>query len=159
MSNFNLVFVYAQSDADWLEERGHPHPAVRPGNCMPTTADMKWALESFDDLVFDYPRGEEELTVDKEGGGGMQIGGFDWDAPNTIPGDNFVIRGGREVLQLLTKLCERCGQLYFYPDTGDPPIILDASLDPAAVYDLWREVCEGEPEDAWRIFFEEMYGG
>jgi hypothetical protein len=158
MSNFNLVFAYDQRAADWLEGRGHPHAAVRPGNCVPTTADMKWALDSIEDFVFDSPSGEEELSVDEGNGCWMGIDGFDWDAPNTIPGDCFYIQGGPGMFQLLIKLCERCGQLYFVPDTGAPAIVLDASLDAATVYDLWIEVCQDHPYDAWTIFFEEMYG-
>jgi hypothetical protein len=158
MSNWNIISPYKRDDAKWLRERGYPRPRAWRGNSMPTTADMKWALESFDTFEFEYPSGEQELRVDAESGGLIDIRGFDWDAPTSIPGDHFVIQGELGMLQLLIKLCERCGQLYLYPDTGDPPIVLDASLDPAAVYELWTEANEQDPDKQWTFFFEEMYG-
>ena len=121
MSNFEIVMTYDDEYAEWLHQQGYPHPPVRPGNEMPTTADMKWALEAFDDLVFDYPAGEQELDVRVEGDAtaGFDVRDFDWDESNTIPGDCFVVHGHTgTILSVLIKLCERCGQLLFYPDSG-----------------------------------------
>jgi len=156
MANFELVFAYGASDAAWLQEQGYPHPAVQQGNEMPTTADMKWALEAEEGFSFEYPQADEELSGEDEAGSGFSISGFDWDEDCTIPGDSFILRGSGIILSVLIRLCERCGQLYLYPDSGAPAIVLDASLNPVAVAELYAEA--DDQEDAWAYFFQKMYG-
>jgi hypothetical protein len=157
MANFDLVSSYDEEFASWLEEQGYPHPAVRSGNEMPTTADMKWALKSEHELSFKYPRDAEgELYGEDEDGQTFSISGFDWEEERTIPGDYFTIRGSDVLLPVLVRLCGRCGQLLLYPDSGDPAIILDASLDAEAVAEVYAEA--NEQEDPWAYFFEQMYG-
>ncbi len=158
MANWALVFVYTDKSAEWLRERGYRRPAVRSGNEMPTTADMKWALKAFENLIFDVPSGEEELYgTDERTGYGFSIDGFDWDEDRTIPGDSFSIRGSHTLLPVLIKLCERCGQLYLHTEGDEPAIILDASLDAEEVLDLWREAEENGPD--WGYFYDQLYGG
>jgi hypothetical protein len=158
MANWDFVVVFDDGHAAWLRRHNYPHPAVRPGNQMPTTADMKWALQSFENLEFDYPPGERELWVKVEERTALVVQGFDWDENNTIPGDYFTVRGATDmILSVLIRLCERCGQLYLYPDSGDPAIVLEASLDPDEVRALYEEA--GEAEDPWAHFFEHMYNG
>ena len=159
MANWDFVSVYDDEAADWLREQGYPHPAVRPGNVMPTAAELKWALGAHEKLVFDYPPHGERLAAREEGRGGARfiIEGFDWKKENWTPGDYFVLRGRSAVaFSVLIKLCERCGQLYLYPDTGEPSIVLDASLDSETVSELHREA--SEREDGWEYFFEALYG-
>lgn len=159
MANWDLVSPYTAEDAAWLRNLGLPHPAVRPGNQMPTTADMKWALEADDRLVFEYPREDEELYAWVEGTqprDGLVAHGFDWDADHSIPGDHFFIRGSEVVLSVLVRLCGRCGQLFCVPDSGAPAVVLDATLDTAAVRELYDEACARV--DSWEFFFKQMYG-
>jgi hypothetical protein len=159
MANWNFVSAYDDDSVAWLREQGYFHPAVRPGNVMPTTAEMKWALEAEETLIFDYPRSDGQLRATREGGSGgtcLVLEGFDWEDARSIPGDYFTVRGSDVVLSVLIRLCARCGQLYFYPDTGDPAIVLDASLDAEAVAELHAEACE--MADGWAYFFEQMYG-
>src|SRR5579884_2440166 len=112
MANWDIVSAYKDEDAAWLREQGYPHPAVRPGNEMPTTAEMKWALEAEEGLSFEYPPAEEELYGEDEQGDGFVISGFDWSDNRTIPGDYFTVRGSEVLLSVLIRLCGRCGQLY-----------------------------------------------
>jgi hypothetical protein len=156
MSNFELISAYNEEDAAWLREQGYPHPAVRPGNEMPSTADMKWALEEDEELSFDYPRGEEELYGTNAERHGFRISGFDWDDNPSCPGEYFTVRSSDVILAALIRLCARCGQLLLYPDSGAPSIILDAALDAEAVSELYAEAVERE--DGWEYFFERMYG-
>ena len=156
MANFDLVSVYKKEDANWLREQGYPRPKARKGNEMPSTADMKWALEAEDSLSFDYPSSDQELHGEDDGGSGFVIRGFDWDDDRTIPGDHYIVRGTATILSVLIRLCERCGQLYVYPDSGDPSIVLDSSLDGKAVVELYVEAAEHP--DPWTYFFSQMYG-
>jgi hypothetical protein len=159
MANWDFVWGYDKDDAAWLHDRGYFHPAVRPGNVMPTTAEMNWALEAEETLVFDYPRSDGQFWAKQEGKPSrtcLVLEGFDWDDDRSIPGDYFTVRGSDVVLSVLIRLCAKCGQLYFYPDTGDPAIVLDASLDARAVAELHAEACE--MLDGWAYFFEQMYG-
>jgi hypothetical protein len=156
MSNFELLSAYNEKDAAWLREQGYPHPPVRRGNEMPSTADMIWALEEDDELSFDSPSGEEELYGTNAAGFGFAISGFDWDDDRSCPGEYCTVRGFDVILAALIRLCSRCGQLLLYPDSGAPSIILDATLDAEAVSELYAEAVERE--DSWEYFFEQMYG-
>ena len=158
MANWAFVFVYNDELAEALRKRGHPCPAVRPGNEMPTTADMKWALNALENLVFDIPAGEGELYgTDERSGYGFRIHGFDWDEDRTIPGESFAVRGSQTLLPVLIKLCQRCGQLFLHPEDDEPEIVLDVSLDAQAVLDLWHEADEFGHD--WEDFYEQLYGG
>ncbi len=44
MTNWDLVFPYSEEAAGWLPEQGLPHPEVRGGNRLPTTAELQTAL-------------------------------------------------------------------------------------------------------------------
>jgi hypothetical protein len=160
MANFDLVGCYNKKDAGDLRNRKLPHPKLRAKNQMPTTADLRWALDSLERASYDrWPYDEDgELVVqDEEADNWIRIDGFDWTKPNSIPGDSFTVYGrGTLTLAILIKLCERCGQLFLYPDSGEPPIILDASMDANEVNSLHQEA--NEYEDSWSFFFEEMYG-
>src|SRR5579862_8422382 len=156
MANFDFVSVYDEEDAAWLAERGYDHPAVRPGNEMPTSADMKWALEAEDTISFNRPSEEEELYGKNDNGSSFEVSGFDWDHDNSIPGEYFTVRGSSAILSVLIRLCQRCGQLYLYPDTGDPPIVLDQGSDAQAILKICAEA--RDQEDQWAYFFKHMYG-
>jgi hypothetical protein len=113
VANWTVVAPYNDEDYKWLRENGYRAPIVRKGNEMPSTADVKWVLESVEGLEFDYPIGEDELWAESEAGG-LVLRGFDWDWDKSTAGDHFLARGGDDLLTVLIRLCERCGQLYFY---------------------------------------------
>jgi hypothetical protein len=159
VANFDLVLTYTEDVAAEFRNNGLPHPPVAAGNEMPSTNDLLWALESLDNADYDVPeRGEGDLDVsDTQGRHRFRIGGFDWEDRRTTPGDSFVIYGrGPLSFALLIKLCERCGQLVLYPDSGDPAVVFDAEWDVQAVYELYCEAVR--EEDSWRFFFEQAYG-
>jgi hypothetical protein len=124
---------------------------------MPTTADMKWALLAYENLVFNIRTGERELWgTDERTGYGFSIDGFDWDEDRTIPGDSFAVRGSETLLPVLIKLCERCGQLFLHPEGDEPELVLDSSLDAQEILDLWRQA-EKNGYD-WEDYYEQLYG-
>jgi hypothetical protein len=124
---------------------------------MATTAEMKWAIEGEKGLCFDYPRpDDDEWYGQNESGAGFIVSGFDWNDDHSIPGEYFTVRGTEVILAVLTRLCERCGQLYILPDSGAPSIVLDSSLDAKVVTDLYKEA--DRQEDPWTYFFGAMYG-
>src|SRR5690349_10542207 len=98
MSNFDVVKVYTKEDAAWLREHGYPRPKARKDNQMPSTADMKWALEAEEGLSFEYPRSDQELCGEDETGSRFRIDGFGWEDDRTIPGDYFIVRGTHSLL-------------------------------------------------------------
>jgi len=139
MANWDLVVAYDSRATDWLVERGHPHPAVQPGNRLPCTAEVSSAWRKHDP--------DKVLLIDN----------FDWNDEAYVPDEAFKLRGDETVeLKVLVELCVRCGQLWMYPDTGSPAIIVDASLDIERTLRLYREVFD--PEDGWERFYLEMYG-
>jgi hypothetical protein len=157
VANFELLSPYTDDDAAWLDGEGCPHPVVRPGNRMPTTADLRWALEEGDEFAFDDPTGDDkELYGTDKRGQGFAVSGFDWDRPGSAPDDYIKVRGSEVLLPALIRLAGRCGQLFLYPDSGAPPIVIEAGLDAEAVAQVYAEACE--MEDGLAYFYERMYG-
>jgi hypothetical protein len=156
MANFDLVFVYDKKGAAEFEERGLPHPKVGAKNEMPNANDLLWAIDSLEFADYDripYSDNDELLVDHIDAGYGIRIAGFDWANRHYVPGEDFAIYGHRLLsLAILIKLCERCGQLLVYPDTGEPPIVLDATMNADAVDTLHSQ------SESWEEFFEAMYG-
>ena len=61
----------------------------------------------------------------------LLITGFALEHAVAVPRDGtFTMRGSIEVeAAVLTTVCLRCGQLLLYPDTGAPPVVVDAARD------------------------------
>ncbi len=158
MANWDFVFSYDARWEQWLAEQGYPHPPVLPCNRIPTTGDMKWALAAQGNLVLDYPAGKDRFYVYEQGAEGwtLCIDRFDWSDDNVTPDDFFKIRYWCELyFALLVTLCQRCGQLITYPDTGFTGIILDASCDPKAITLLYEEADKNDYD--WERFFHKLY--
>ena len=138
MANWDFVVPYDTRAAAWLLERQLPHPIVCQGNRLPTTGEVVSAWRHFDL--------SQSILID----------GFDWDDATSVPNESFKIRGDLLVtLQVLVKLCERCGQLWLYPDTGEPAIVVNQSTDAARVVDLLTVA--GKTNDSWHYFYNNMY--
>jgi hypothetical protein len=161
LANWDFVFPYNQEHKEWFLQQNLPHPDVMVGNRLPTTADMKWALEQREDIIFDYPPGCEEMVVYERNATGYEIciSGFDWAIDTALPQhDSFKMRWmGVLRSAILTSLCQRCGQLLMWPDTGVPAIIFQADQDSLVVAKIWSDSIVHE-ENAWAHFFERMYG-
>jgi hypothetical protein len=157
VANFELLSPYTKDDAAWLDGEGCPHPAVRSGNRMPTTAELRSALETGDEFEFDDPTADDdELYGTDSNGQGFAISGFDWDRPGSAPDEYIKVRGSEVILPALIRLAEKCGQLFLYPDSGAPPIVVEPDLDADAVAELYAEACERE--DGLTYFYEQLYG-
>jgi hypothetical protein len=128
VANWHLVVAYDERAAGWLTGQGYQHPAVHPGNRLPTLPEIEAAARA------------------------LSIGP---DAPLVIDGvgmaDSFTIRGDLVLeLHLLRKLSEQSGQLWVYPDSGSPAIVVDPSTDPEAVAAAW--LAAQSAEDCWAAF-------
>ena len=158
MANWDFVFAYDTRFEEWLTEQGYPHPPVRPGNHLSTTTDMKWALGEQTNLLVNYPAWRDRLYIYGLGMDGfvLCIDGFDWDDDTAVPDECFRIRYMSDLqCVLLVTLCQRCGQLYIYRDTGEPAVIFEPESDPSEIYEAY---CAAEDaEDAWTQFFGKMY--
>jgi hypothetical protein len=139
MSNWDYVFTYDDTAASWLGDQGCPAPSVSQGNRLPTTAEL---TQAFADLA-----NAEHIVIDS----------FDWESPEATPDEAFRLKGDcRVALTRLRSLSAQCGQLWFYPDTGEPAIVVDPGLDPAETERL--HTASLEEEDSWQFFYKSMYG-
>lgn len=134
MSNWDFVFAYDDRAAEWLAAQALPHPAVRPGNRFPTEAEAAAACQTL---------------------------GFGPDSPIRVafsranPGE-FKVRGDLlQELRLLRLLCASCGQLWLYPDTGEPAIVVDAALLPERTDATYARALAAD--DSWAAFHRSMY--
>jgi len=128
VANWHIVAAYDEQAADWLAGHGYLHPRVRPGNSMPTPAEIEEAVRTLG-LEPDVP-----LAIGDAG----------------LP-DSFAIRGDLVLeLRLLRKLSERAGQLWLYPDCGSPAIVVDPATDPEAVATAWLRSLRAD--DPWAAF-------
>lgn len=132
MANWDIVLPYDNRATDWLSDFGYPHPAARPGNRLPSDEELRLAWNALG-LGSDDP-----LLVDR------------YDEAMSVRGDMVL------ELRFLRLLSERCGQLWLYPDTGYPAIIVDASLIPEQVASMWLEALAAD--DCWAVFYEQAYG-
>jgi hypothetical protein len=143
MANWDNVFPYDQTIADWLAEQGYPRPDCGAGNRLPTTGELYAALKALGHF-------KEPLNVN--------VDRFDWDDLSSAPESLFTIRGELDAeLRLLAKLSETCGQFYVHPDGGEPAMVVEAGLDLARIAAIYEEVAYGE--DGWTRFFKAAYGG
>jgi hypothetical protein len=137
VSNWDFVVPYTTEATAWLVEQGFPHPAAAIGNRAPTLDELNQALAAVDDSL---------VQVDLEA---FQHG------PNA--GQSFRLRG--EIVQeltLLRQLATVCGQLWLYPDTGEPAVIVDESTDPRHVGNAWLR-CRAAA-NAWQAFYVDVHG-
>src|SRR4051794_32136473 len=91
--NWHLVMAYDERATEWLASQGYQHPPARPGNRLPTLAEIGQAADAL---------------------------GIGPDAPLLVDGvgvaDSFTIRGDLVLeLRLLRRLSEQAGQLWVYP--------------------------------------------
>jgi hypothetical protein len=127
MATWDFVTVYCEEAAAWLADQGYAHPPLRPDNRLPTPDEVEAVARSLD---YDWSR----LVVD-----GLGVG------------DSFMLRGDKAAeLTLLRRLAERAGQLWLYPGSGDPAIVVDATTDPDAVAAAWHRSLDAP--DSWAAF-------
>lgn len=138
MPTWHYVIEYGQQVWDWLESECYPHPALREGNRLPSTGDLKWALEATENPPV------ASLIIDDT---------FDWNDDAFIP-KSVRMRGELLAeLQLLIKLSERCGPLLLYE--AGLPVVTEAAQDALVVSKLNEELAW--VEDGERRFFRKMY--
>jgi hypothetical protein len=137
MANWDFITEFNSEASDWLEQQNLPHPSVSNSK-MPTTQQILSAWKLYDE--------RDSVLID----------GFRWDAPDYVPADGFKMRGDRRIeLQILRTICEHCGRLWLYPDTGEPAIIVDEATDPEQVSRFHAEC--GRLEDSWERFYRGQY--
>jgi hypothetical protein len=142
MGNWDLAIRYDERATSWLTSQELPHPRARSQNRHPTTSDIIWALQETG-----YAKSPPVILID----------GIDWNAPQFAAGDGFTIRGDRlAAIRVLKKLAQRCGQIWLYPDTGEPAIVVDESTDPESIFHL-HAACTSV-QDSWEKFYRKAYG-
>src|SRR5262249_40833016 len=102
-------------------------PPVRPGNRLPTPAEIEAAVRVLE-------IGADMLLID-----GLGVA------------DSFTVRGDLVAeLRLMRCLSERAGQLWIYPDCGSPAIVVDPDSAPEAVGAAW--LWSLDAPDSWVAF-------
>lgn len=136
MSNWDHVLPYDSQAAEWLAGKGLPHPPVAPGNRLPTQAEVSKAMAALG-FTRDSPIHVEYEDDDADSGA-------------------FTVRGDLILeLRLLQLLGKSCGQLWLYPDTGDPAIIVDARISPELTDAAYQRALR--TEDPWACFHRAAY--
>jgi hypothetical protein len=137
VGNWDFIFSYSDEHSAWLGELGLPSPAVRAGNRLPTTAELEAAWSEVD----------KDQSVLFDG---------DWPPARDQPLQALKVRGDLEnSLRVLTALARVCGQLFLYPDTGEPAIVVDAVTVPQATAKAYRESVGGDA--SWERFYSRMH--
>ncbi len=127
MANWHLVTAYDERAAEWLAVQGYRHPPARPGNRLPTPAEIEEAARALG-------IGPDALLVNGVG-----------------VADSFTVRGDLVAeLRLVRRLTERAGQLWVYPDCGSPAVVVDPTTDAEAVAAAWLRSLDSP--DPWAAF-------
>jgi hypothetical protein len=165
VSNYDLVRAYDEDYARWLDERGHPRPAVCEGNRLPTPSEVLAVLGEIPDSELEVKVGDPYVFLCPEGSGrngpywlrSQAPARSSWEDETWDALGYFTVRGGweRELLVVIA-LTARCGQLLIYPDTGAVAVIVDSQDDPSTVTHLLDEAAN-EP-DEWQAFHRLRYG-
>lgn len=138
MSNWDFITAFNTEASEWLDKQNLPHPLPSISR-MPTTEQITAAWKTFDES------------------GSVWIDGFKWDDPTYQPEHGFKMRGDRATaLHILKSICRDCGQLWMYPDTGEPAIIVHEGIAPLSVASF-HELCN-RFEDSWERFYRTQYG-
>src|SRR5262245_55360879 len=69
MSNHDFVRAYGEDYAGWLDKHGHPRPAVRAANRLPTPAEVLAVLRAIPDSELDVGTDNPYVFLSPEGSG------------------------------------------------------------------------------------------
>ena len=142
MGNWDFVFPYSDNASDWLDEQNLPHPQVRSGNRLPSTSEMKLGLCNIG--------ANKEPIV-------LLVDDFDWEDDEAIPEDAFKMRGDNLLeFCLLAELSSKCGQLWYYPDSGACAVVFDVESDPEYLHEIYLKF--QQLNDSWERFHHLVYG-
>ena len=134
MGNWNIVMQYDDQAAAWLSDEGYQHPPVSPGNRLPTPLEIEEATNAIG------IEADAMLLVDDSG------------LPRSIS-----VRGDLVLqLRLLHRLSGKSGQLWLYPDSGSPAIVIDSAIDPESVAAAWLRSLNAP--DPWAAFLGRLGG-
>jgi len=132
VANWHLIVPYDEWATEWLAAHGYRHPPVQSGNRLPTDSEIEEAVQELG-ITSNAP-----LYIDGVG-----------------VGDSFNIRGDLVLeLRLLRRLAERVGQMWVYPDSGSPAIVVDPTIDPEAVAAAWLR--SESADDSWTEFLGKL---
>jgi hypothetical protein len=176
--------VYSDGIEDWLRGEGCSVPSVRPGNRYPTMQEMVAAVEAEqlraavdDEYIMVLPPPDAPSVIQAmtrvvkfldirehqavEAANRLplsylvEIHSYGWDELNVNDKASITMRGNFPLeLFLVHNLTERCGQLLLYPDTGEPPVVVEAGCDIGRIASTWLEVVDAT--GSWGEFYERI---
>lgn len=184
MANHDFVLVYRDGIEQWLRGEGCCVPTVLPGNRYPTMQEVVAAVEAEglqalvngEDIMVlpprDAPSSIEAQThtlryMEVSGGEVVEsavrspvsylvlIHSYRWDELNVNETASITMRGNFPLeLFLVRRLTERCGQLVLYPDTGDPPVVIESGDDVGRIASVWLEAVSDQI--SWAEFYRRI---
>lgn len=182
MANYDYLLVYSDEIERWLQGEGCCVPSVLPGNRNPTMQEMVAAVEAEglravvedEEITVVPPANAPALIhgmtraikyVEVRDGELIEsrpplsylarIHSFHWDELNANPNASITMRGNFALeLFIVRNLAERCGQLVLYPDTGDPPVVVESDDDIGHAASIWLDAVKAET--SWAEFYQRV---
>lgn len=184
MANHDFILPYSPETEGWLRKEGCVVPASRPDSRHPNMQEVIEVVESQGlgavvdgEYVYvvpppDAPSVVDEMTravqfIDFDEGRAVEspnrpplsylvvIHCFAWEELNINEKRSITMRGNFPLeLFLVHDLTERCGQLLLYPDTGDPPVVLEPGCDVERMASAWLEAVE--EDGSWADFYQRI---
>ena len=184
MANHDFLIAYSDEIESWLRSEGCSVPKARQGNCWPTMEEVVRAVESEQliaevdrDCIHvlppeDAPAALKGMTrtvkfMEVQAGKVVEsphrapldrlvlIECHNWEELNVDPRRSITMRGNFPLELFLTQqLTECCGQLLLYPDTGDPPIVLEPGDDVEVFATAWLESVKAE--ESWADYYRRI---
>lgn len=184
MANDDFILIYRDKIEQWLRGEGCSVPAVLPGNRYPTKEEVVAAVEAEglqalvdgeDIMVLPPPGAPSSIEAQTHTLRYMEISGgevvesagrprlnylvrihsYRWDELNVNETASITMRGNFPLeLFLVRRLTERCGQLVLYPDTGDPPVVVEPDDDIGRTASVWLEAVNDEI--LWAEFYQRI---
>lgn len=181
MANHDFLIAYSEEIAEWLGDEGCSVPKARQGNRWPTMEEVVQAIESEQliaevdrDCIYvlppkDAPVALQEMTrtvkfMEVQDGQVVEsphraplnrlilIECHNWEELNVDPRRSITMRGNFPLeLFLAQELTKCCGQLVLYPDTGDPPVVLEPGSDAGVLASAWLESVEAG--ESWADYY------
>jgi hypothetical protein len=78
------------------------------------------------------------------------IDDFDWGDDDAAPQHGFKLKGDRTLaFKVLVALGKSCGQLFFFPDTGEPSMVVEPWTNGDFLADLHRQASLRDDGGQW----------
>jgi hypothetical protein len=148
MGSIEIIMPYTAEVAQWIHAQAGIYLPVQSSNTLGTLDDLLWAVGQVP-----YP---SIITTER-----IEVHGDPYYVYFTIPPvyDHLISEGTCcLLLEIVTRLSSRCGQLCVIDGGGGPVILLDAHSDPAVLNAAWQHAMTLSADEMWPSFYQTAYG-